>query len=536
MIHPALYKLIGLQFGAAGRRMIRGARSPGRVLVFLLGGVICILWLFSTLLTLRHRSDPNWIRAIMPLALLGICFMTAITSAGDKAIAFTPGEVDQLFPGPFTRRELLGYKLIKSTLAAVLTALVLSVAMFRHARWWPACFFGVFMSLLFVQWFSIALLLGGQAIGTSAHTRIRKFVLLGAGIVFIVGARPWFAAGLHSGKAAVYQFRVSPIGHALLAPLDPFGELMTAANALTTLKFAFVTAIINGALLSIVFMLDAHYVETAIAASERRYAKLQRVRAGSFLSMGVGKTSQWHLPRLPWLFGAGPIAWRQLTTAARSSRGLLMLLAIVAVGAAPALANVGPGMNVIQLLLGVMAWLTFLCSSMFSFDFRGDIDHIEAIKALPLRGWAVTIGQLVAPVLLLTIFHFLLLGIAAATIHSRRDILLAAIALALPFNTILFEAENLVFLLFPSRPAAVSPGDFQVLGRKFIFLLGRMLVVATACIVALIPAGLTYILTGGRLRAATAVCWLFLAAEGAILVPVIAIAFRRFDPSIDTPA
>jgi hypothetical protein len=213
-----------------------------------------------------------------------------------------------------------------------------------------------------------------------------------------------------------------------------------------------------------------------------------------------------------------------------------MLLLIVAVGAAPVLTTAGPGMNVVEMLLGIMVWLTFLCSSMFSFDFRGDIDHIEAIKALPLPGWAVAIGQLVAPVVLLTAFHFLLLGIAAVTLHSRTEILLPALVLALPFNTILFEAENLIFLLFPSRPAAVSPGDFQVLGRKFIFLLGRMFIVAGACIVALIPATLTYMFTGGKLAAAVVVGWIFLAAIAAALIPVIAIAYRRFDPSIDTPA
>ena len=481
----------------------------------------------------------------MPLALLGVCFMTAITSAGDKAIAFTPGEVDQLFPGPFTRRELLGYKLIKSTLAAILTALVLSVAMRRHAQWWPACFAGVFMAILIRP-----MVQHRPASRRTSHRNIRAYAASVNSSCWrqssfcLSAASPGFPEGLHSGKAAVYEFRQSQLGHALTAPLDPFGELMTAPDAGTTLKWFIFTAIINGALLAVVFMLDQHYVETAIAASERRYAKLQRVRAGSFLSLGVGKTSQWHLPQLPWLFGAGPIAWRQLTTAARSSPGLLMLLLIVAVGAAPVLTTAGPDMNVVELLLGIMAWLTFLCSSMFSFDFRGDIDHIEAIKALPLRGWAVTIGQLVAPVLLLTAFHFLLLGIAAATLHSRpaatfgmgREILIAAMLLALPFNTILFEAENLVFLLFPSRPAAVSPGDFQVLGRKFIFLLGRMLIVASACIVALMPAVMAFELSGKSMFAATAVGWMILAMEAAALVPVIAIAYRRFDPSMDTPA
>ena len=120
--------------------------------------------------------------------------------------------------------------------------------------------------------------------------------------------------------------------------------MMTATTTLDLLKWAgFAAALLNGGLLILVFLLDAHYIETAMAASERRYAKIKRVRAGAFLSMGVSKTSNWHLPQLPWAGGAGPIAWRQLTNAARSSRGLLLLLLIVAVGATPALNLAGHG-------------------------------------------------------------------------------------------------------------------------------------------------------------------------------------------------
>jgi hypothetical protein len=207
---------------------------------------------------------------------------------------------------------------------------------------------------------------------------------------------------------------------------------------------------------------------------------------------------------------------------------------IIAIGAAPTLS--GHGAQSIHLLVGVMGWLTFLCSSMLSFDFRGDVDKIESLKALPLAEWAVAAGQLVAPVALLTILHALMLGIAAFAVPAYRQYLLAAIPLAIPFNTLLFGAENLIFLLFPSRPAAVSPGDFQVMGRKFVFMIAKMLILVACAIIAMIPTVIVWQLTGKNLAATIVVAWMLLAGETAGLIPLIAYAYRRFDPSIHTPA
>lgn len=536
MIHPALYKLIGLQGRATARRMLRGGKSPARILVFLLGAGLCISWLaFASAINSKTRSDPSRVRAVMPLMLLGICIMTAITSAGDKAIAFTPGEVDQLFPGPFTRRELLAYKLLKSTLGALLTAAVLSIVMRRYARWWPAAYVAVFFSLLFIQWLSIALLLVGQSLGTAANTRLRKFIIVAAGALVVAGARTWLAVGAGGGWEAVGEFDASPIGRLVLSPFQPFGQMMISEHAPDLLNWAALAALLDGGLVLLVFLLDAHYIETAMAASERRYAKLKRVRAGAFLSMGVSKTSQWQLPQLPWAGGAGPIAWRQLTNAARSSRGLLLLLLIVAIGAAPVLNVAGTGTKFVRMMFAVLGWLTFLCANMLSFDFRGDVDHIETLKALPLGAWAVTVGQLVAPVLVLSAFHLLLLGVSALVFNMQRQWLLTGLALSLPFNAILFGAENLIFLLFPSRPAAVSPGDFQVLGRKFVFFIAKMVILAITSMIAFVPAVIVYQLSGHRIHLAAAAGGVVLAAQAVALVPLIAWAYQRFDPSIHTP-
>ena len=39
-----------------------------------------------------------------------------VSSSGDKAIAFTPGEVDMLFPGPFSRARAAGIQIARRVL------------------------------------------------------------------------------------------------------------------------------------------------------------------------------------------------------------------------------------------------------------------------------------------------------------------------------------------------------------------------------------------------------------------------------------
>ena len=58
--------------------------------------------------------------------------------------------------------------------------------------------------------------------------------------------------------------------------------------------------------------------------------------------------------------------------------------------------------NVLLVLAPVAVWLTLFLTTMLPFDFRGDIDRLALLKTLPLPPWRLAIGQLLAPVLLMT--------------------------------------------------------------------------------------------------------------------------------------
>src|SRR5207253_6559544 len=140
-------------------------------------------------------------------------------------------------------------------------------------------------------------------------------------------------------------------------------------------------------------LLDAQYLETSAAASERLYARLQRMRtAGSAAAAGPsrpGKKPRFTLPDLPWWAGAGPTAWRQLLTTTRTGRNLLVMLAIVLFLALRPLifqdraATPDEGNASEYVMAGLVFGLVIFFIPLLPFDFRGDLDRMEVLKSLP---------------------------------------------------------------------------------------------------------------------------------------------------------
>jgi hypothetical protein len=383
-------------------------------------------------------------------------------------------------------------------------------------------------------------------------------VVVGAAAVAV---GPALAAGAGADPAALVQrFSASPAGRVLLAPFQPFARTFTADAVFPTLVgWAAAAAAVNGVLLALTLWLDANYLEAAAAASRRVYERLQRVRQGgpgAAFGLGGGRAAEdagddgqpcpagtsgraawrFHVPRLPWLGGAGPLAWRQLTAVARRAGGLLLVtvLPVVAFSVFFVAGGGRPGVDRQKLLIPAVAGFTVLLLANLKFDFRGDLDQMPWLKSLPVRTWAVAAGQLAAPVLLLAACQLLMLAAAGvAATPAARVRLAAAAALALPLDVFLVAVENLLFLLFPVRGAA-TPAELGAMGRQVVLFFVKGLTVILAGGAAAGLAALTLAFSHSAVLAVV-VAFCTLAALAAGLVPVVAMAYGRFDPSRDTP-
>src|SRR3954470_22054909 len=135
----ALWFLLRLRFTAWGRRIGRSLRGFKGILLVVFGVVMLAMLVYAALNQPRHRVDGETLRLYGTGALLAYCVMVVLTSAGEPAVTFTAAEVDFLFPGPFSRRELLAYKILANVFSSLITATFLIVWLKRFAHSvWPA--------------------------------------------------------------------------------------------------------------------------------------------------------------------------------------------------------------------------------------------------------------------------------------------------------------------------------------------------------------------------------------------------------------
>ncbi|HEY7117258.1 MAG TPA: putative ABC exporter domain-containing protein [Tepidisphaeraceae bacterium] len=541
----ALVLLYGFQAKALGRRVTRNLRSVKGALLFIFGVAVIGLWMAPSIWQAMRmrRTDPAAVLDAAPVLLLASCILQIFSSGGEKAIAFTPGEVDFLFPGPFTRRQLLAYKLGKALAAMTFSATLLCVVLLRHAAGWSQAWVALLLGMMFLQLFGMVVTLVGQTIGERAYTRGRKLVLGLVLLALLVAALPLLKSS--QGRPGFFQIahtvRTSRVGGILLAPLDVFGRLFTASSWWPTgLMYLGLALLVDLALMFVVFYLDADYLETSAAKSAALYERLQRVRRGGIMGMArpakPGAKVRGAVPLLPAWRGAGPIAWRQATAAVRSSRGMLMILLLLAIGVGPVILGAGKDKagNVAGIVVGAMAWITLIVSGWLRFDFRGDLDNLDYLKSLPITPWAVAAGQLITPTALMTACHLLIVGTVLAAVRHLDVILLFAVVVCLPFNAMMFAIENLVFLLFPTR-AAANPADFQGYGRQILLLFAKGVLILIAGALAAGFALVVHVTTSSW-PAAAITAGIVLSAVAVALVPLVGWAYARFDVTGDMPA
>ena len=540
----ALLLLVVLHCKARLRRTLRDLLTLRGVMFLTLGGFIIGLGIASDFFEHHSgRAGPDTVRIFFPLWLLTICVLNLMTSAGERAIAFTPAEVDLLFPGPFTRRQLLAYKLMKSAAGALVTATLFAGLSSRHyVQSWVAGGVGIFLSLLFLQLFSMAVVLIGETLGARAYTRTRKMV---AGAIIAIGALallPALRAGRgQSATDLALAFESTSAGRIMLAPFGVFGEIVTArqlgADALSSVGLA---VLVLAALVATVMWLDAQYLESAARAGQRAHERIQKIRRGTPIAMRAdprARAARITIPHFPRAGGAGPIAWRQLTTAIRQSRAVVMLLLVMCIVLAPVLHMTGAADHgdSLTLIITIVFSMNILFGNALRFDFRGDLDQLDVLKSLPVRPAAIVVAQLVAPTLVLTVCQVALFVGAGAFGLVDAKFLPAAALIALPVNALLFAVENLLFLLFPAQLKGLTPGDLQGAGRRMIILFAKTMTLLIGCSIAAVAGGTAWVVTGQSQAVFAVTTAAMLTLQTAALLPLIAVAFRRFDPSSDTP-
>ncbi len=550
-MNAALWLLIGMQLHGWLRYFLRSLLTLRGALLATLGGTFFALWLLSVGFANHTRGgiEPVLVPKYGPGMLLFYCLMNVLLSSNERGIYFTPAEVNFLFPAPMSRRALLAYKIASSVIIGLPSCLILSAISYGYSTSFLNALTGMILIVLFMQLFSMAINLVAVTVGTRLFARGRQ--LLGVAVVLFAAVLLWRTGGTpQSGQLLRWLQRVDNTieWKTVTLPLTWFFKSFSAEHVWPDLvQYAALGLLVNAILLAVVFALDAQYLEAAASASARVYARLRRVRADTGVATKPPRF-RFALPLPPALGGVGTLCWRQLTTALRMPSRLVIVfvLLVAVVGTMQAMNPPAVSAQFLAALTGCMVlFTTVFLSTMLPFDFRGDVDRLALLKTLPIPPWRLALGQVLAPVLTVSLLQWLVLAVLylSSVVHADRDrgswlwepgmILVICGLFTLPVNGLLFALENLLFLLFPTRVLANNPADFQALGRNVLFMLAKLAVLGGVFLMALLVGtvvGVFFPVLG------LVMAWLTLAFFVAPLIPLIGWAFTVFDVGRDTPA
>jgi len=542
-MHPALWKLYwlrvrgGLRSMAGKLKSVRGA-ALGVFTVLVIGLMFGPNLVMAVKLSHQGAIGPNAdsLGEGIPVAMLAYVVLSIVTSLGERAIYFSPADVDFLFPAPFSRRQILLYKILGNITAAISVALILPTSLMMHIRSWTAAAVGFFLAWLMVNSLTICAQLVAQSVTERVFSRARKAVLGGLIAVVAVALGRAASRGFDGPwQESLREARHWPAVEAVLAPFTVFAKVISAERLIPdALGWAALGAILVVGVYALAIRLDANYLETAVRVSQQIQERKRRVMSGGVFAQHSQPTVRsTRLPLPPWLGGVGPVVWRQMVQSLRSSRGVIVWAAVMAAAfAVPMFAGSrvqhGPLTMLPPMVIGVMAYMTFLFSAQVPLGFRGDFERMELLKALPIRPLAMALGQMIVVTILLTLLQWLAFAATAIFAPAATDMLLAAGLFALPFNWILLGTENFLFLLYPSPLVASGSEGFLKMGRALLFMLVKFLVLAVCGAAAAIPATVIILLTE-NIPAACLVAWLSLVFPAAGLLWLMAWSFDRYD-------
>jgi hypothetical protein len=549
-MHEALRLLIWLRFKASLRQLYQGLRTPKGILIGILIlmslGFMVLPYLMSLSVPKSdHLSNVDRIEHFVPLALFGYTLLTLFTSLGTDSISFTEEEVENLFTAPFSRRQLLVYKLYAVFKSCLFSSIFLAMGTAMLVPNVLRSFIGGFFIIMFTVLFPMLMTLLAQIGSTQLFNRRRKLVgivLLGIFVfVFAEVAKQALSTGFTLEQANEWLAGItnSTVGSILLAPFKVYSNIIfSRAFDLAFLGNVAIACLIKLAFVGLIFRLDANYLEVVERTSFKMAKIRKNIQSSGGMSWSSRKEYKTSLPMLPFLKGMGPVVWRQILVTFRLTKTLILLsLLLMALVGIPILiesksklesANTFP---VIAFMgIGYMSLFFALSAPV---GFRPDLHRMEVFKCLPLGNAMVALGQLLGSVIILVAIQFVLVGLFAAFTPKLLWIWGIAFAGILPINYLAMAITNTITLLFPVKTGS-GPKDLTTLGQNVLSMFALLTALGIVMVTVFGSAGLCFFLTRNLL--ATVTLGVVLAVAFCVAASFALIhAYSRFDVSLHSP-
>lgn len=560
MTHAFLY-LTACSLKNRLRRRLRRLREP-RYLAGLVVGLLYLYWFVvrnQMRAPGRGRPDLTWLTSFAPDIVVGgavllwvVAVLVWVWPFATRTWTFTAAEVQFFFAAPLTRRQLLNYKLLRSQVGLLFSVLIASL------------FTGAARAAVAGRW---SLLLGGWLLFAVIFLHVLGANLTKSSFRAPASRVPWLAwasatlmivvSGLLCGTYLVHASALvsRPLNEAIFGIVElgrvgaasfalwPFRMVLAPIFAATPSAFA---RALGPALVVLVFNYvwvlwsDANLEDAASAAEQRqaqgRSAAAPVVRPAPFSLAARGRVET-------------AILWKNTILLGRYvSLRLVVRVLIPVVVMAVVFGLNSKGGSLAPLLLMLTVFATVVGPFMIRNDLRHDLQRLPVLKTWPISGRELLVGELLAPIFLLSAIVWFLLAVTLALSPAWKDgpidavgraALLVSVGLLAPMliaGQVIIQ--NAAVVLFPGWIATGSARarGIEAMGQNMLMFAGTLLALGVGILPASAVAGglgyVLYLFLGwpGLLPAAMLLASI-LVVEAGLVVMWLGRVLERTDPA-----
>lgn len=489
--------------------LFRLKERPTRLILILL-----LVGLFILAVVLGRAAGEPQTTSRLPVlvSLLALYLMLSIFGGlGEPGPILPPADVDFVLPGPFSRRHILAYHLMRNYVQMLLLGLF--YALFLGAAEAPnpvLAYFGVVLCLVVATQLQTGMTMLSAALSERVFGRLRlvsRILLVGAlGVAAVLAVAG--IAGSGDVPATLRVLMATHVARILFYPAVAVGDIATAPTfGAALIPLLGLIGCVVGTF-ALVLLFPVNFVETAATRVERK----QRLasRAGS-------RRRSARQSRHPLFLGAGAVTWLNGLTLRRRLRmvvSVLIMLLFVMLFAGVRSTQEGRGdLPQVLVLLAIFPLLAPL-----PLGFKGHRDHLEAFKTLPVNPTRLAFAEVLVPSLVLWVLQASIVGVLVAA--GRVDAMwLGAAIVVYPVLDVGMIALSDVFQL---------GRDPRQMGF-FVATLQMMAMTATV-IPAVIAGAVVYTLTRNAFDAGAVGVAVHLAVDG-LLLYILGRRFRAWEPT-----
>ncbi len=458
------------------RRLIRAGASLRRPTSLI--GFASMVALIAVVFHYRHGTF--YADIVQPKCLAGAALLMACGSVfmgfNQRGLVFEPPDLEFLFTGPFTRQQIILYRLLPNYLYAVIQSLVflaIFVSHLKHPLLVAAC-----LTLFQIACFHIssAAAIFAGTIPEDLHYRLR-WMMLGffafVGVFYFrtaweVRILPTFAT---SALAQILFYPAVSLPDLAMRPLTFFWSTgwlrspsLFSRDFWHCVLYLAIFAAISAATLWFLLKLRGDIFEASLTSSAHAAERRSRIRHGrTYAVIHSGEVRSFARPSFAGFQGVGAIIWKNLVVAFRSRRELAISTAftLVYTGTLVALRwslhRYGDELPPSEVrafdasLVSLLFFLSFFLQRTLPFDFRRDGDHLVGFRTLPVGPLALTLAELAVPTALCILFQAL--GFLILSLFARFEwYLLLLLILVYPAVAFTLSAVwNLHYLLSATK-------------------------------------------------------------------------------------